>query len=80
MAEYVNGADGFCCECGEATDEEWHAYCASCYAEQQGWRRRDAVALAQQHDDRQRVTITQLVERLRELEVRIRRLEGERVA
>ena len=76
--EYANGADGFCQECGAETEEEWHAFCSRCYAGQQGWRRPDADALAWQHDDRQRVTIAQLVERLGELEVRIRRLERER--
>ena len=35
--EYSNGADGTCQECGADTDEEWHAYCPDCFAEQQGW-------------------------------------------
>ena len=78
MSEYANGADGFCCECGDETEEEWHAYCAGCYAEQHRWRRPDADALARQHHDRQRVMVVQLVARLGELEIRIRRLERER--
>jgi hypothetical protein len=35
--EYSNGANGFCQDCGAATDEPWHAYCSGCYAQQQGW-------------------------------------------
>ena len=27
---------GACNECGEPVEEDWHAYCASCYAERQG--------------------------------------------
>lgn len=37
--EYSNGADGTCQECGEETAEEWHVYCADCYAREQGWSR-----------------------------------------
>jgi hypothetical protein len=39
--EYSNGADGSCQVCGEPTDEEWHTFCRDCFADQQGWTRRD---------------------------------------
>jgi hypothetical protein len=35
--EYANGADGSCVECGAATDEPYHLYCASCYRVEMGW-------------------------------------------
>jgi hypothetical protein len=78
--EYSNGACGSCQECGEPVDEEWHAFCSDCFAEQNGWRRPDASALERQRDERERVSITQLAARLGELEMRIRRLERERAA
>jgi hypothetical protein len=78
--DYSNGADGSCKECGEDTAAPWHAYCGECYAKQQGWRRPDADALAFQHEDRERVTITRLVERMAALETRIARLERKRGA
>jgi hypothetical protein len=28
---------GACNECGALVDEDWHAFCVDCYAEQQGW-------------------------------------------
>jgi hypothetical protein len=76
--EYSNGANGSCQECGEGTDEPWHAYCSGCYAEQNGWRRHDREALEWQHEDREKVTLTDVVERLVELEVKVSRLERER--
>jgi hypothetical protein len=76
--EYSNGADGSCQECGAETEEEWHAYCADCYAEQNGWRRPDRAALRWQHEDRQQVTLADVVARLAELEVKVSRLERER--
>lgn len=74
--EYANGACGVCAECGEPTDEEWHRLCRECYAAEQGWRRPDRTALAQQHEDRERVSITRLVERVTALETRVDRLEA----
>jgi len=76
--EYSNGADGSCQECGADTDEEWHAYCGDCFAEQNGWRRPNRAALEFQREDRERVTIAQIVARLGELEIRITRLEADR--
>jgi hypothetical protein len=35
--EYSNGANGSCQECGADSDEEWHAFCARCFAGRQGW-------------------------------------------
>jgi hypothetical protein len=34
---FSNHADGSCQTCGEDTEEPWHAFCARCYAEEQGW-------------------------------------------
>jgi hypothetical protein len=76
--EYSNGADGSCQECGADTDEEWHAYCRDCFAEQNGWSRPSREALRWQHEDRQKVTLTDVVARLAELEVKVSRLEKER--
>ena len=74
---YSNGADGSCQECGEATEEEWHAYCAACYAEQQGW-----VRPRQHHDKPPEVEPTiadrrweRLLARMADLERRLARLE-----
>lgn len=78
--EYSNGADGSCQECGADTEEEWHAHCADCYAEQNGWRRPDRAALRWQHEDRQQATLADVVARLAELEVKVSRLERERAA
>lgn len=93
MSEYSNGADGSCQECGEATEEEWHLLCRHCYAEENGWDaerpawRPDPVALAQQHEDRERVTLLQAAELLashqrsiEELHERVAVLERERRA
>lgn len=30
---------GECAECGEPVEQEHHAYCSDCYAEQNGWKR-----------------------------------------
>lgn len=73
--EYSNGADGSCQECGEPTDEEWHAYCAECYAAREGSRRPDRDALARQHEDREVVSRLRLLERVERLERRVERLE-----
>ena len=84
MTEYANGADGCCQICGESTEEEWHAFCSSCYAEEQGWgpsrHRPDPDALRQQHEDRAQVVTTRLLERLDEIEIRVARLEHDRRA
>lgn len=77
--EYSNGADGSCQTCGDPTDEPWHAFCSTCYAEEQGWRPPDRDAVAWQHEDRERVTTADLLERLAELERRVDRLERARV-
>ena len=77
---YFNGADGYCQECGAETEEEWHAYCSGCYAATQGWSQPERAALQAQHDDRQHVTITQLVERVVGLEARVQLLEREHVS
>jgi hypothetical protein len=69
--EYSNGADGCCQECGEATDEEWHAYCSDCFAAQQGWRRPDRDAIETQHETREAVSLLALLERVAELERRV---------
>ena len=76
--EYSNGADGSCQECGAETDEEWHAYCADCFAGQNGWRRPDRAALRWQHEDRQQVALADVVARLAELEVKVSRLQADR--
>ena len=68
--EYSNGASGECQECGAETEEEWHAYCGDCYAGQNGWRRPDPAALAEQHEDRERVTLLQTLELIRSMERR----------
>ena len=78
MTEYSNGACGACIECGSETEEEWHAYCSDCYAQEQGWgtsTRPDTDALQWQHEDRAQVVITRLLARVDELEIRIGRLE-----
>ena len=74
--EYSNGATGSCQSCGEATAEPWHALCADCYREEQGWSRPDADALRHQAEDRERVSTLRIIERLNELELRVARLEG----
>ena len=67
---YSNDADGYCCECGEETADEWHRYCGRCYAEENGWMadlppwRPDPSAIAQQREDRERVTLLRLTELL----------------
>lgn len=71
---------GACNECGEPVEEEWHAYCQSCFREQQGWTRPNRDALRWQHEDRQQVTLAGVVARLAELEVKVGRLEKERAA
>jgi hypothetical protein len=80
--EYSNAADGACQQCGADTDEEWHAFCADCFAEQQGWRRPDRAELDRQHQDRQQTSLVRLIElvqsfeqRLEELHERVARLE-----
>ena len=45
-------------ECGQAVEEEHHAYCADCFREQMGWSRSDPTTLQWQHEDRQETTIT----------------------
>lgn len=60
--------DGYCIECGDEVDEPYHRYCRSCYAEQQGWGRPDANHIAAQHQARERISLTLLVERVAELE------------
>ena len=67
---YSNDADGSCCMCGAETAEEWHRYCPSCYAEENGWDterpawRPDPDAIAEQHADRQRMTLLRAAELL----------------
>jgi hypothetical protein len=64
---YSNDADGSCQECGAETAEEWHAYCADCYAEQQGWRPRPHTP--------ERGAPLVLIERVEALERRLDALE-----
>lgn len=78
---------GACNECGEPVEEEHHAYCAACYALQQGWdenrtdRRTGSDALRWQREDRDRVVTARLLERLDDLERRVEQLErGRKVA
>ena len=78
--EYNNGADGSCQECGADTDEEWYAYCADCFAEQSGWHRPSRAALRWQHEDRQQLTLADVIARLDQLEVTIRWLQADREA
>jgi hypothetical protein len=66
--EYANGADGSCQECGEPTDEPWHAYCPDCWRQQQGWTPPDRDALEQQHETRQHVSLLRVIERVDQLE------------
>lgn len=68
MSEYANGADGTCQECGEGTEQEWHAYCGDCFAEQNGWRQPNRDALEVQHQERERVSTLALVDRVDRLE------------
>jgi hypothetical protein len=62
---------GDCNECGEPVEEEHHAYCADCYAEQQGWTppsyRDDPEALRRQHEERTGGQLLRLIERVAEL-------------
>ena len=51
-----------------------------CWREQNGWRRPDREALRWQHEDRQQVTIADVVARLDRLEVTVRRLQADREA
>lgn len=71
---------GACNECGEQVEEEHHAYCSACFAEQQGWdtqpHRPDRDALAWQREDRDRLVTVRILERLDALEARLDRLEG----
>lgn len=69
---------GSCAECGEPVEEEHHAYCPDCYAEQQGWTRRTADL-----DTRASIENRQwerLLERVRDLEHRVAELERKRAA
>jgi hypothetical protein len=82
--EYANGADGSCMDCGGDTDEPWHAYRTSCWRAQQGSGespyRADSEGLRWQAEDRSRVVVARLIERLDELERRVAKLERERRA
>ena len=86
MSTYSNGADGSCQNCGAETAEEWHVYCSDCFRQAQGWddeprlfdSRPDSAALRFQQEDRERVSLLRLVERLGELERRVANLERER--
>jgi hypothetical protein len=72
--EYANGASGSCQECGEATDEPWHAYCPSGYAQEQGWDApggHPAALTFSVVDER----FVRLLQRMHELERRVERLE-----
>ena len=84
FAEYSNGADGTCQDCGADTAEPYHAYCSACYRRQQGWDEPEPVAspyrpdpkqLRWQREDRARVTTALLVERIDRLEARVAKLE-----
>ena len=69
---------GACNECGEPVEEEHHAYCADCYAEQQGWDRPpapDRDALRRQHEERTELSHLRMLERIAELERRVAALE-----
>ena len=66
---------GDCNECGEPVEEEHHAYCARCFAEQNGWSPPDRDELRRQAEDRERMTILRIVERLGQLERRVTELE-----
>jgi len=74
--EYSNAADGTCQECGEPTEEEWHAYCSDCFAEQHGWRRPNRAALEFQRQDRERTTQLRVLELLTSMEQRLEGLHG----
>jgi hypothetical protein len=69
--EYSNGACGSCAECGEATEQEWHEFCRSCYAEQNGWHRPARTAIEEQHEDREEAVRLRLLERVAELEQQV---------
>jgi hypothetical protein len=71
---------GACNECGEQVEEEYYAYCRSCYRDQMGWSRPDRDALREQHAERQRAILAGVVARLDRLEATVRRLERERAA
>jgi hypothetical protein len=76
---YEDGLErgGACNECGEPVEEEWHAYCSSCFAEQQGWRPRRG-------DEERPASLRLELERLRaaveQLRARLARLERGRAA
>jgi hypothetical protein len=69
---------GACNECGAQVEEPYHAYCSDCYAAMNGWHRPEHPgrdALEHQHEDRQRVTVSRLVELVSGLDRRLAALE-----
>ena len=78
--EYSNGASGECQDCGAETEEEWHQFCGDCYARQNGWRRPDRAALADQHEDRERLTLLRTLELIRSMEKRLEEMHDRVVA
>ena len=62
---------GSCNECGEPVEEEWHAYCPRCYAQEQGWDEPDPAPALTITDRR----FERLLERLHDVEIRVARLE-----
>ena len=68
---------GACNDCGAQVEEDHHAYCRDCYAEQQGWTRPapDTDSLRRQHEARAEISHWRLLERIAELERRVEALE-----
>ena len=71
---------GACNECGADVEEEHHAFCADCFAEQNGWTARsehrpDPAALRWQRADRERTVTTLLIARIDDLDRRVGELE-----
>ena len=66
---------GACNECGAPVEEEHHAYCRACFAEQNGWNVRpdppDRDALAWQRQDREQRVTSLMIARLDDLERRL---------
>jgi hypothetical protein len=70
---------GSCNECGEPVEQDHHAYCRDCYAEQQGWKHKERPPAGAANENLV-VAIRDLRRVVAELGQRIDRLEQRNAA